>query len=650
MRRIRSSNVVAGGRFAGSRLRQVTSMALMLALSVAGACKREADTTPPAETSAAEPAAPATPSTPAPNETPARPPSEPTPTIPGDADAELAALAEFTIPEIDTANLSALIRTEIAGAQAAARSAPTTAAAIAHLGTLCYVHASPQAAVKCFTRAADLDPTADRWQFFAALAQTKAGDRQAALSTYEKLLARNPEATLAKVKIAEIASSTDRARAISLYEEALQAGMDAPFAHFGLAQCLREAGRPEEAIEHLRRAVELAPRFAEAHGALAALLGKKGLAEEAGLHQREQAMNSRLLPPMDIYELDILIKGRDPEAAAHQAFALARAGNSRRALSLAERALQIDRHARLARHALALVHLLEDRFEEAAAGLRELLQEDPGDVWAKSDLGEALARLQQLDEAERLLNEVRAAYPHEPLTLRRLARVLAIRGDFERAVALLREAVQLAPRSADVHFDLARMLREQGDRSAAIEEVRAGLELAPKSAMARHMLAVFLHEEGESQAAVTELLRCGEESPGYPDTYQLLAVIALENKDYAGGERILRGGLQQAPNSIALQNALAWILATSPVSAQRNGDEALALALAVCDRTQHRMFSLLDTLAAAYAAAGEFDKAVETQKEAIRLAEEAKHPEDDLQGYRERLQLFEIRRPYRQAP
>ncbi len=57
------------------------------------------------------------------------------------------------------------------------------------------------------------------------------------------------------------------------------------------------------------------------------------------------------------------------------------------------------------------------------------------------------------------------------------------------------------------------------------------------------------------------------------------------------------------------QRAAAWILATAPDAQLRDGTEAIRLARqAVANSTDTKS---LDTLAAAYAEAGQFDKAVE---------------------------------------
>ena len=89
-------------------------------------------------------------------------------------------------------------------------------------------------------------------------------------------------------------------------------------------------------------------------------------------------------------------------------------------------------------------------------------------------------------------------------------------------------------------------------------------------------------------------------------------------------------------------NSLAWILATSQNPAIRDGSNAMVFAekavAATIANPQH-----LDTLAAAYAEAGQFEKAVSTQQEAIALLQ----TEAEKNDYRSRLKLYEAKKPYR---
>jgi hypothetical protein len=92
----------------------------------------------------------------------------------------------------------------------------------------------------------------------------------------------------------------------------------------------------------------------------------------------------------------------------------------------------------------------------------------------------------------------------------------------------------------------------------------------------------------------------------------------------------------------AALNDLAWVLVTVPDSTLRDATNAISFALEAVTATGSTNPMYLDTLAAAYARAGEFTKAVALQKEAMALL----HDEQSKQDYAVRLRLFESHRPY----
>ncbi len=87
---------------------------------------------------------------------------------------------------------------------------------------------------------------------------------------------------------------------------------------------------------------------------------------------------------------------------------------------------------------------------------------------------------------------------------------------------------------------------------------------------------------------------------------------------------------------------MAWIYATSPLTHIRDGDEAVTLALKACELTSFKEVEALDTLAAAYAEAGNFEKAIEYQERAIDLCQEELKPELLIH-----LQLYQTGQAYR---
>ncbi len=93
------------------------------------------------------------------------------------------------------------------------------------------------------------------------------------------------------------------------------------------------------------------------------------------------------------------------------------------------------------------------------------------------------------------------------------------------------------------------------------------------------------------------------------------------------------------------QNSFAWMLATSTNASLRNGRLAVTFAENAVAGTRRSDPSFLDTLAAAHAEAGNFEKAVAIQNEAIALLRDAASQQD----YTSRLRLYQAKTPYREA-
>jgi len=108
-----------------------------------------------------------------------------------------------------------------------------------------------------------------------------------------------------------------------------------------------------------------------------------------------------------------------------------------------------------------------------------------------------------------------------------------------------------------------------------------------------------------------------------------------------------REALQHNANSFEAQNNLAWILSTHPNEKIRNGKEAIVLITKALNARPGNAFSLLDTLAAAYAEDKQFAKAVATAKQAAEIAKSL-GAHDYAQKIESRLQLYENDQPYRE--
>ncbi|MBN1676804.1 MAG: hypothetical protein JXR37_37520 [Kiritimatiellae bacterium] len=100
------------------------------------------------------------------------------------------------------------------------------------------------------------------------------------------------------------------------------------------------------------------------------------------------------------------------------------------------------------------------------------------------------------------------------------------------------------------------------------------------------------------------------------------------------------------PQSPIPKNNLAWLLATSPREQLRNPQAAVRLAQEACRTTGCRKPEMLDTLAAAYAAAGRFDDAVRAAREALSKAQQEGQNNALVSGIEQRLRLYSGGRAY----
>ncbi|PYK29140.1 MAG: hypothetical protein DME57_11315 [Verrucomicrobia bacterium] len=164
--------------------------------------------------------------------------------------------------------------------------------------------------------------------------------------------------------------------------------------------------------------------------------------------------------------------------------------------------------------------------------------------------------------------------------------VLARKGRLAEATAHLRDAVQLRPDYPDGHYNLGTALFQQGDLDGAIAEWRTMLSMRPDDAGANTSLGNALVQKGLLREAA--------------DHYEK--------------------ALHSDPESILALNNLAWVISTGPDDSLRNNEIALKLALKANRLSNGNNPVFIRTLAAAYAQAGQFDKALEVARHA---AEEA---------------------------
>ena len=114
---------------------------------------------------------------------------------------------------------------------------------------------------------------------------------------------------------------------------------------------------------------------------------------------------------------------------------------------------------------------------------------------------------------------------------------------------------------------------------------------------------------------------------------------------YSNAVAMLHQTVLSDPKDDWSYNRLAWIQATCPDGSVRNGHDAVAAAGKACELTEWRNWRCIDTLAAAYAEAGDFERAFEFQEQALRTGNPT---EAEQKRIRERIALYKQSQPFRE--
>ncbi|MBA4388665.1 MAG: hypothetical protein C0404_11840 [Verrucomicrobia bacterium] len=94
---------------------------------------------------------------------------------------------------------------------------------------------------------------------------------------------------------------------------------------------------------------------------------------------------------------------------------------------------------------------------------------------------------------------------------------------------------------------------------------------------------------------------------------------------------------------------VAWMYATVADNSLRNADKAMEISNRVLAQSPDD-WGYRNILAAAYAAAGHFDKAADTQEKSLKIMRDSRCKADDIKSAEERLKLYREKKPYQTKP
>jgi serine/threonine-protein kinase len=300
----------------------------------------------------------------------------------------------------------------------------------------------------------------------------------------------------------------------------------------------------------------------------------------------------------------------------------------------------------------------------------------PRDFWLHLN---AAMKVPEAGDRIGLAHATLAIRPGNAVALNTVAWILLNRGDWATALIAAKRATKISPNYASAHNTLGRALREKKELLDAAAAFKKAAELDPGYAAPYWNLGHVTLLQGDVGAAAAAYRKASDREDATSGFWRLggllredlkrlpgavtalkgaiqldprdlvvryfLGEILQEQGRYGEAERAYREAIQAQPAFVPACDALARLLATCPDENVRDGKRSVEYATTACERIAWKDPHCLDTLAAAYAAAGQFEEAVRYQTRAL---DDPEFRDNLRTAAKERLALYLQKKPFRE--
>ena len=190
-------------------------------------------------------------------------------------------------------------------------------------------------------------------------------------------------------------------------------------------------------------------------------------------------------------------------------------------------------------------------------------------------------------------------------------------------------------------------LMAAGDYANAGKYYDAAVAADPGAYLIVYNRAMYFRHMHQWERALRDLNTSLRIKPVFTEAYLMRGAINDRLGNYRDALADYNGLVKIFPRDSGLRDCRASLLATCPDASVRNGQAAISDATAACKMANWGAPQFIDTLAAAYAEAGDFDSAIRFEQKAIAQAHKVRSYSE---GMEHRLALYQQHKPFRETP
>ncbi len=379
------------------------------------------------------------------------------------------------------------------------------------------------------------------------------------------------------------------------------------------------------------------------------------------------AYNSKRLVDRAVSDFEVALRLHPGliEAYVGRSFADISKGEIDKALGDANEALRCDPNSRDAYHNRAVAFLNKRDFGKAISDFDDAIRCDPDNADLYLERGNAFltngqyeAAIASFESAIRIFPMLAAAYSLRDFAWEKRAYELLNKGlkaaserNYNDAIRFYTDGLESYPgvrNHAVLLCDRATALGHLNRREESARDYDEAIRLDPNFYQAYYNRGINHRECGRIYEAIQDITETLRLNPKYAPAYVDRGAIYFRQKKLSEARADWLNAVEnidsiEAEHRPRLLNNIAWQLATSPAT-PRDAETAIRAATQACELTNWTRSDCVDTLAAAYAEAGDFSSAIDRQNQAMQLAGPSS---EDYGGMKRRLRLYQDQKPYR---